>query len=135
MNASRSYAAHRALVDLFPSQIAMFDALMLEIRAQSVGAVREPGHARGCGEPRVCGGARVPARRRGEPAWRSQQRATAYSGLQTPPFAEYTSGHSAVSAAAATVLRLFTGSSRLGASYTSAAGSSRIEPGVGEAAS
>jgi len=51
------------------------------------------------------------------------------SYLQTPPFAEYTSGHSAFSAAAATVLRLFTGSSRLSASYTFAAGSSRIARG------
>lgn len=36
----------------------------------------------------------------------------------TPPFAEYTSGHSAFSMAAATVLKHFTGSDAFGASYT-----------------
>jgi hypothetical protein len=50
--------------------------------------------------------------------------------LATPPFAEYTSGHSAFSAAAATVFRLFTGSPRFGASVTIAPGTSAIEPGV-----
>jgi len=50
--------------------------------------------------------------------------------LATPPFAEYTSGHSAFSAAAATVLRLFTGSPRFGATVAIAPGSSTIEPGV-----
>jgi hypothetical protein len=50
--------------------------------------------------------------------------------LATPPFAEYTSGHSAFSAAAATVLRLFTGSPRFGARAVVAPGSSTIEPGV-----
>lgn len=51
------------------------------------------------------------------------------SYLATPPFAEYTSGHSAFSAAAATVLRLYTGSPRFGASVTIPAGGSGIEPG------
>lgn len=50
--------------------------------------------------------------------------------LATPPFAEYTSGHSAFSAAAATVLRLYTGGSRFGASVVIPAGSSAIEPGL-----
>ena len=48
----------------------------------------------------------------------------------TPPFAEYTSGHSAFSMAAATVLRRFTGSDALGLCITVAAGSSRVEPGL-----
>jgi hypothetical protein len=52
------------------------------------------------------------------------------SYVSTPPFAEYTSGHSAFSAASAWVLRAITGSPVLNASYTFAAGSSRIEPGV-----
>jgi hypothetical protein len=52
------------------------------------------------------------------------------SYIATPPFAEYTSGHSAFSAAAATVLRLFTGSPYFGASFTFAAGASTIEPGA-----
>jgi hypothetical protein len=51
------------------------------------------------------------------------------SYLPTPPFAEYTSGHSAFSAASATVLRLVTGGPHFGATYTFKAGSSTIEPG------
>ncbi|MEZ5290935.1 MAG: vanadium-dependent haloperoxidase [Vicinamibacterales bacterium] len=50
--------------------------------------------------------------------------------IATPPFAEYTSGHSAFSAAAADVLTRFTGSRRFGATYTKAAGTSTIEPGL-----
>jgi hypothetical protein len=49
--------------------------------------------------------------------------------LPTPPFAEYVSGHSTFSAAAAEVLRRFTGSDAFGASVTVPAGSSRVEPG------
>lgn len=48
----------------------------------------------------------------------------------SPPFAEYTSGHSAFSAAGATVLALFTGSDDFGASVSFAPGSSRFEPGT-----
>ncbi len=48
----------------------------------------------------------------------------------TPPFAEYSSGHSMFSAAGAEVLRLFTGSDRFGGSVTIPAGSSRVEPGL-----
>jgi hypothetical protein len=50
--------------------------------------------------------------------------------IATPPFAEYTSGHSAFSAAAAEVLTRFTGSHRFGASFTKAPGTSTIEPGI-----
>ena len=52
------------------------------------------------------------------------------SYIATPPFAEYTSGHSAFSAASAAVLELFTGSPHFGAAYTFPAGSSTIEPGT-----
>jgi hypothetical protein len=52
------------------------------------------------------------------------------SYIATPPFAEYTSGHSAFSAASATVLHLFTGSPWFGASVSFAPGVSVIEPGV-----
>ena len=52
------------------------------------------------------------------------------SYIPTPPFAEYTSGHSAFSAASATVLRLITGNPYFGRSYTFKAGTSTIEPGV-----
>ena len=47
----------------------------------------------------------------------------------TPPFPEYSSGHSAFSAAGAEILRLFTGSDRFGGSATLPAGSSIVEPG------
>jgi Domain of unknown function (DUF6851)/VCPO second helical-bundle domain len=48
----------------------------------------------------------------------------------TPAFPEFSSGHSAFSAAAAEVLRRFTGSDQFGASFTFKAGASRIEPRV-----
>ncbi len=48
----------------------------------------------------------------------------------TPPFPEYSSGHSNFSAAGAEILRLFTRSDRFGASLTIPAGSSKVEPGV-----
>lgn len=48
----------------------------------------------------------------------------------TPSFPEYPSGHSAHGAAAAEVLKLFTGSDAYGGSITVKAGSSRIEPGI-----
>jgi hypothetical protein len=48
----------------------------------------------------------------------------------TPPFPEHVSGHSTFSAAAAEVLRLFTGSDTFGASYTKAAASMAFEPAL-----
>jgi hypothetical protein len=48
--------------------------------------------------------------------------------IVTPPFPEYISGHSTFSAAAAQVLRQFTGSDAFGASATFAAHSSSVEP-------
>jgi hypothetical protein len=48
----------------------------------------------------------------------------------TPPFPDYVSGHSAYSAAAASILTSWTGSDRFGYSTILSAGSSRIEPGV-----
>ncbi len=48
----------------------------------------------------------------------------------TPPFAEFTSGHSTFSAAAAEVLRQFTRADTFGASATIAPGSSKVEPGA-----
>jgi Domain of unknown function (DUF6851)/VCPO second helical-bundle domain len=52
------------------------------------------------------------------------------TSFPTPPFAEYSSGHSNFSAAGAEILRLFTGSDRFGGSVTVARGSSRVEPGL-----
>jgi hypothetical protein len=48
----------------------------------------------------------------------------------TPPFPEYSSGHSSFSAAGAEILKRFTHSDRFGASVTLPAGSSRVEPGA-----
>ena len=48
----------------------------------------------------------------------------------TPPFPEYSSGHSNFSAAGAEILRQFTGSDRFNGSVTFPAGSSRVEPGL-----
>jgi hypothetical protein len=58
--------------------------------------------------------------------WHPYQPAT----FVTPPFAEFVSGHSTFSSAAAEVLRSFTGSDAYGASWTQPAGASPIEPGV-----
>lgn len=48
----------------------------------------------------------------------------------SPPFSEYTSGHSGFSAAGAEVLKLFTGSDDFGGSVTFAPGSTQFEEGV-----
>jgi hypothetical protein len=48
----------------------------------------------------------------------------------TPPFPEYSSGHSNFSAAGAEILRQFTRSDRFGGSVMFAKGSSRVEPGA-----
>jgi hypothetical protein len=48
----------------------------------------------------------------------------------TPPFPEYSSGHSNFSAAGAEILKRFTHTDRFGASATLPAGSSRVEPGA-----
>jgi hypothetical protein len=66
------------------------------------------------------------ARRIDGAAWLPYQPTT----FPTPPFPEYSSGHSAFSAAGAEILRLFTHSNRFGASTTVPAGSSRVEPGA-----
>jgi Domain of unknown function (DUF6851)/VCPO second helical-bundle domain len=50
--------------------------------------------------------------------------------LATPPFPEYVSAHSAVSAASAHVLARFTESDAFGGSITETAGASSIEPGL-----
>lgn len=52
------------------------------------------------------------------------------SDFRTPPFAEYTSGHSAFSMAGATVLRLFTGSDEYGDCETFPPGWTKAEPGI-----
>jgi hypothetical protein len=52
------------------------------------------------------------------------------SYLPTPPFSSYVSGHSGFSAAAAEILKRFTGSDYFGESYTAPPGSSLIESGL-----
>jgi hypothetical protein len=52
------------------------------------------------------------------------------ANVVTPPFAEYVSGHSAFSAAAAQILKSYTGSDYFGASVVILPGSSAVEPGV-----
>jgi len=52
------------------------------------------------------------------------------SYLPTPPFPSYVSGHSAFSAAAAEILKRFTGSDNFGQSFTAEPGSSIIERGL-----
>jgi hypothetical protein len=52
------------------------------------------------------------------------------TSFPTPPFPEYSSGHSNFSAAGAEILKLFTGSDRFGGSTTLRAGSSKVEPGA-----
>ncbi|HET7452734.1 MAG TPA: vanadium-dependent haloperoxidase [Thermoanaerobaculia bacterium] len=59
--------------------------------------------------------------------WRPYQLST----VVTPPFPEFFSGHSVFSAAAAEVLRSFTGSDTLDVSYVIPAGTFRGEPGCG----
>jgi len=59
-----------------------------------------------------------------------QWRAYQTGGLPTPAFPEFTSGHSAFSAAAAEVLRSFTGTDAFGDSVTIKAGTSGVEPGI-----
>jgi hypothetical protein len=52
------------------------------------------------------------------------------SAVPTPAFPEFTSGHSGFSAAAAEVLRSYTGSDAFGYSVVIKAGTSRVEPGA-----
>ncbi len=58
--------------------------------------------------------------------WQPYQQAS----VVTPPFSEYTSGHSTFSFAATAVLQHFTGSDRYGYAVTLPAGSSVVEPGL-----
>lgn len=62
-------------------------------------------------------------------AWQPYQALT----FVTPPFSEYVSGHSTFSAAAAEVMKLFTGSDAFNVSHTVRAGSSLVEPGLAPA--
>jgi hypothetical protein len=52
------------------------------------------------------------------------------TSFPTPPFPEYSSGHSSFSAAGAEIFKLFTGSDRFGGAATFGRGTSRVEPGL-----
>ena len=68
---------------------------------------------------------------RGAQLMQGEQWQAYQTGAQpTPAFPEFSSGHSAFSAAAAEVLRSFTGSDAFGESVTVKAGSSGVEPGL-----
>ena len=114
------FALNNALLD---AGIASWDA---KIRFDSVRPITAVRSRFGTSTNRAWGGAGkgtidIPGNR-----WLPYQRAIS----PTPAFAEYPSGHSTFSAAAAEVLRRFTGSDRFGLRVRRAAGSSRIEPGV-----
>ncbi len=74
---------------------------------------------------RAWGGPQQGARDIDGAAWRPYQP----TFFPTPPFAEFTSGHSAFSAAGAEVLKRFTGSDAFGFTWTFAQGASKVEPG------
>jgi hypothetical protein len=75
---------------------------------------------------RAWGGPYQGTRRMDGAQWLPYQAST----FPTPPFPEYSSGHSTFSAAGAEILRLFTGSDRFGNSVTFPAGSSKFETGA-----
>jgi VCPO second helical-bundle domain len=75
--------------------------------------------------------ARSTSSRKRQPSWLPQLRDL---GTPTPPFPEYSSGHSNFSAAGAEILKRFTRSDRFGGSVTLPHGSSKIEPGAVPAA-
>jgi hypothetical protein len=119
-DAKMFFAVTGALLD---ASIAAWDAKRADDSVRPVTAIRELFRGRtvlawggpGMGTRRIRGGDWLPY----QPA-----------ATVTPPFAEYVSGHSTFSAAAAAVLASFTGSQRFGLSVTIPAGSSTIEPGV-----
>ncbi len=114
------FALSNALAD---AAIACWDAKRAYDSERPITAIRYLFHGQtipGYGPQGPAGGLRQIA---GE-SWIPYQLATA----PTPPFPEHVSGHSTFSAAAAEVLRSFTGSDAYGASVTKAAHSMVIEP-------
>lgn len=119
------FALSNALSD---AAIAAWDSKRAFDSVRPITAVRYLLHGQtitGYGLPGPAGGLR---QIQGE-AWVPYQPVT----FPTPAFPEHVSGHSAFSAAAAQVLRSFTGSDVFGASYSKAAGSMALEPGAPQA--
>jgi hypothetical protein len=116
------FALSNALAD---AAIAAWDAKRAYDSARPVTAVRYLLHdevVKGYGPLGPAGGLRAI---RGE-SWVPYQPLS----FPTPPFAEHVSGHSTFSAAAAEVLRRFTGSDDFGAAYVKPAGALALEPGM-----
>ncbi|MFC0254119.1 vanadium-dependent haloperoxidase [Massilia consociata] len=116
------FALSHAMAD---AAIAAWDAKRAYDSARPITAVRYLMHGQtitGYGSLGPAGGLR---RIRGE-TWVPYQSLA----FPSPPFPEHVSGHSTFSAAAAEVLRSFTGSDAFGASYLKPAHSVTIEPGV-----
>ncbi|MFF0558988.1 vanadium-dependent haloperoxidase [Streptomyces sp. NPDC004266] len=114
------FALNNALLD---AGVVAWDNKRAFDSVRPVTAVRHLFHGR---QVRAWGGPGQGARSMDGGMWLPYQRST----FPTPPFAEYSSGHSNFSAAGATILRRATGSDRFGASVTIAAGSSKVEPGL-----
>jgi hypothetical protein len=107
---------------VFDASIAAWDAKRAFDFVRPITAIR---HLFGGRQIRAWGGPYKGTANVDGAAWRPYQPAT----FVTPPFAEYVSGHSTFSAAAAEVLKRFTRSDTFGVSVTIPPGSSRIEPG------
>jgi hypothetical protein len=121
-DAKMFFALSNALAD---AAIAAWDAKRAYDSVRPITAVRYLMHGQtitGYGPLGPSGGLRqIP----GE-AWVPYQPLT----FPTPPFPEHVSGHSTFSAAAAEVLKRFTGSDSFGASYVKPAGAMVLEPGL-----
>ena len=116
--------------------IATWDAKYFYDYARPIRAIRELGRLCLIGEEDVPGSGECYIDAWGGPEQGTQRiLATEFITYQTPgsdvspPFPEYTSGHSGFSSAAAEILQLFTGSDIYGDSITFPVGSSRFEPG------
>ncbi|MEO0869228.1 MAG: vanadium-dependent haloperoxidase, partial [Cyanobacteria bacterium J06642_11] len=123
---------------VFDAGVATWEAKVFYDYVRPVRAVRELGRLGLIGDPITIGGQTAYAIN----AWAGPGLGTGiilaedFLTYQTPgsdpspPFGEYTSGHSSFSAAGAEILRLFTGSDAFGTSVTFQSGESRFEPGV-----
>ncbi len=115
--------------------IATWEAKYFYDYARPIRAIRELGRLCLIGEEDVPGSGECYIDAWGGPEQGTQRiLATEFITYQTPgsdvspPFPEYTSGHSGFSSAAAEILQLFTGSDIYGDSITFPVGSSRFEP-------
>src|SRR5205807_1257903 len=120
MDARLFFALANALLD---ASIVAWDNKRAYTSVRPITAIR---YLFGGTSVRAWGGPRQGPRSIDGAAWFPYQPTT----FPTPPFPEYSSGHSNFSAAGAEILRLFTGRDVFGASVTFPAGSSRLEPGA-----